>query len=311
MAAVIGSNSIPEEDARRLISAHNGNVALLYVWQSLNGHFDAEAAARDLCMTSGEISDARERLERLFSSVSSEEGRSSAAEKKAGPTESEPPQYGTDDVKIILESAADFKSVVEEAARILGRSLSTPDIATLLAIYDHLGVPAEVMMELINYCHESSRERFGPSKRVSVNYIYKEACRWADEGILSFEAAEDYIARQKELSTRLAQVTAMLNLDPRHITDTPLKYIRSWISLGFDDQSIAEAYDRTFTNTGNLSWKYMDAILNKWHIAGLHTIDQIKSKDVRKGQTRPGARKTGGVDKDAVAAFLNDSKNKD
>ena len=67
MASVTRNNSIPPEDARRLISAHDGNVALLYIWQSVNGHFDAEAAAGDLCMTAGEVSAAREKLERLFS----------------------------------------------------------------------------------------------------------------------------------------------------------------------------------------------------------------------------------------------------
>ena len=269
MASVTGSKSIPPEDARRLISAHDGNVALLYIWQSVNGHFDAEAAAGDLCMTAGEVSAAREKLERLFSaSVPGTDHlpeTPAAPEKKVSPADNKPPQYGLTDVRVVLESAPDFKGVVEEATRILGRTLSTPDISTLLAVYDHLGIPAEVMMELINYCHEISLERFGPSKRVSVSSIYKEACRWADEGIMTFETAEEYIADQRELNSRLSRVASVLNLDARRITDTPLRYMRSWITMGFDDEAIAEAYDRTFTNTGSLSWKYMDAILNKWH----------------------------------------------
>ena len=313
MASVTGSKSIPPEDARRLISAHDGNVALLYIWQSLNGHFDDEAAARDLCMTAGEIAAAREKLERLFSPSYKGADQLSetpaSLEKKASPSDNKPPQYGLSDVRVVLESANDFKGVVEEATRILGRTLSTPDISTLLAIYDHLGIPAEVMMELINYCHEISLERFGPSKRVSVSTIYREACRWADEGIVTFEIAEDYIAAQKEISSRLSRIATVLNLDARRITDTPLKYIRSWITMGFDDETIAEAYDRTFTNTGSLSWKYMDAILNKWHNAGIHSLKQIRDKEHKGPKTH--TTKSSSVDRDAVAAILNDSKNKD
>ncbi len=309
MATPIGSNSIPPEDARRLITAHDGSVALLYIWQSINSHFDAEAAARDLCMTAGEVSAAKEKLDRLFSTSAADNDAPRPVIKT--PAADTVPAYDTNDVKAVLDSAQDFKGVVEETARILGRTLSTPDISTLLAIYDHLGIPGEVMMELVHYCHEITLERFGPSKRVSVTVIYKEARRWAEEGILTFEAAEEYIAGQKALNSSLSRVAAMLNLDPRHITDTPLKYLRSWIGMGFDDESISEAYDRTFTNTGTLSWKYMDAIIKKWHNAGLHSLKEINEKDGRKSQAKPGSPKSGSGDKDAIAEFMKDSKNKD
>lgn len=307
-----GSNSIPPEDARRLIAAHDGNIALLYIWQSVNGRFNAEDAARDLCMTAGEVSVAKEKLDRLFSS-----GVPAAAqdpvpdEKKVSLPETKPPSYPPEDVRTVLDSAPDFKSVVDEAARTLGRPLSTLDISTLLAIYDHLGMPAEVMMELIHYCHEVSRERFGPSRRLSFSSIYKEAARWAEEGILSFEAAETYIADQKQLRGRIAQVASVLNLDAARLTDTPVKYIRSWVAMGFEDPAISEAYDRTFSNTGKLQWSYMDVILKKWHSAGLHSIREIRENDPRRGQKNTQAPKGSSVDIKAVADLLNDSKNKE
>lgn len=303
-------NPIPPEDARRLISAHDGNVALLYIWQSVNGRFDAEAAARDLCMTAGAVSEAKEKLDRLFSSPSS--GKVSSASdfaEKHSSVSDDPPQYGKESVKTILASNDEFKSVVEEATRLLGRPLPPSDLSMLLGIYDHLGMPAEVMMELINYCSEVSNERYGTSRRLPVSAIYREASRWAEEGVLSFEKAERYIEEQKRLKSRTSQIAALLKLDTAHITATPLKYLESWAAMGFDDPSILEAYDRTFTKTGALSWKYMDTIMKTWHTAGMHSIKDINEKDSHR--KAPVQQTSGrGVNKQAVKDLIGESKAK-
>ena len=305
-------NSIPPEDARSLISAHDGNVALLYIWQSLNGRFDAEAAARDLCMTASAVSEAKEKLDRLFSSPSSGKTVSApASDVKQTPVSDDPPQYGKEDIQTILSSNGEFKSVVEETTRLLGRPLPPSDISMLLGIYDHLGMPAEVMMELINYCSEVSSERYGTSRRLPVSAIYREASRWAEEGILSFEAAERYIEERKHLKNRTYQIATLLKLDAVRITATPLKYIESWASMDFDDPSILEAYDRTFTKTGALSWKYMDTILKTWHAAGMHTIKEVNEQESRKTSSRPQAQKGSSGNRDAIAEFIKNSKNKD
>lgn len=35
-------NSIPRSTADKLVAAHDGDVALLYIWLDLNGEFDAD-----------------------------------------------------------------------------------------------------------------------------------------------------------------------------------------------------------------------------------------------------------------------------
>ena len=309
MATATGINPIPPEDARKLISAHDGSVALLYIWQSLNGRFDAESAARDLCMTAGAVSEAKEKLDRLFSSTSL--GKTSldpSPVRESSPADGKPPQYSAADVKTILTSGNEFSSVVEEATKTLGRTLSPTDLSTLLGIYDHLGMPAEVMMELINYCSETSLERYGASRRLPVIEIYREASRWAAEGILTFEEAEKHIAEKKQLRTRTAEIGALLKLDTAHITSTPIKYIESWAEMGFDDEVITEAFDRTFTKTGKLQWPYMDAILKKWHADGLHSLKAINDKEGRNPPASKPASKGSSGDRAAIAQFIQDSK---
>ena len=58
-------NFIPAQTADRLIAAHDGDVALLYLYRLRTGETDCERAARDLCRTLREIEAADEKLRRL------------------------------------------------------------------------------------------------------------------------------------------------------------------------------------------------------------------------------------------------------
>ena len=51
--------------ADALIAAHDGDVALLYIYLRRRGGEDLERAATELCRTMGEISAAREKLQRM------------------------------------------------------------------------------------------------------------------------------------------------------------------------------------------------------------------------------------------------------
>ena len=72
-------------------------------------------------------------------------------------------------------------------------------------------------------------------------------------------------------------------LNERFIRDGGLEFrgrCRSILTkLGFDDEAIAMAYERTCINTGTLKWPYMNSILKRWHDAGLHTADQVRAGD--------------------------------
>ena len=58
-------NSISSADADKLIAAHDGDVALLYIYYTRTGCTDPEQAAHDLCRTLREISSAEEKLNRM------------------------------------------------------------------------------------------------------------------------------------------------------------------------------------------------------------------------------------------------------
>ena len=49
--------------------------------------------------------------------------------------------------------------------------------------------------------------------------------------------------------------------------------------MGFGEEAIAIAAERTVTNTGALKWNYLSKILQSWHQKGLHSPKEIEEKD--------------------------------
>ena len=113
-------NSIPHSTADKLIAAHDGDVALLYIWLDLNGGFNADRAARELCRTEAEIKNAYEKLCRM------ELARTAAKpeqEIKLPPAE-ELPEYTSADIVRRSKEDSGFRAVIAQAQHKLGRVLS-------------------------------------------------------------------------------------------------------------------------------------------------------------------------------------------
>ncbi len=190
----------------------------------------------------------------------------------------EPPLYTEQDVHTaIRESKGEFSKLVGEAQRRLGRTLSTEELKTLLSFTDYLRLPTDVIGLLLSYCVERSRRR--GTRAPSMRSIEKEAYRWADESIDNLETACFYVQQQLQLHTRVAQLRLYLQIEQRRLTSSEEQYLLSWIQMGFPDDVIRLAYERTCLNTGALKWNYMNSILKSWHEKNLHTINEISAGD--------------------------------
>lgn len=276
-------NLIPTGTADKLIAAHDGDVALLFIWLCRCGAFDAERCARELCMTLSEVSSAYEKLCRmeLF------ENQAPAAPAKIPLPAEELPQYTAEDIVKRSDADPGFKAVLNEAQHKLGRVLSTSDIKTLFGIYDFLALPPDVIFMLLTYCVDTFAAKYGSGRLPSMRSIEKEAYSWANKEILTLEQAEEYIKNAAERRSKLGEIKAALGINNRQLTPTETKYINSWLDMGFDCDCLALAYDRTVTNTGALKWGYMNKIVTSWHEKGLHSIADIAQNDTRPAAVKP------------------------
>jgi len=301
MQSFISDNLI----ADKLIAAHDGAVALLYIWLCRNGEYSAEKAARDLCMTAKEIENAFEKLKRLemtpVAAVSDTKPRYTEPEEKL-------PEYTAQDIVERTASDEGFKAVISECQGIFGRMLSSSDMRTLFGIYDHLGFSPELLCLLLHYCAEVFAAKYGTGRLPTMRSIEKEAYAWANREILTLEQAEEYIVNAAQRRSDAGKIQELLNLRGRPLTATESKYIGAWLDMGFEADALALAYDRTVTNTGALKWGYMNKILLSWHEKGIHTAAEAEEKDSRKPSMSSGGGKNE-VDLDYLKAVYEKVKN--
>lgn len=269
--------NFPDPAARdKLIAAHDGDTALLWLWLCRSGVYNGDRAAEELCRTLGEMDRAYEKLCRMGLYPITPDRK----ETPSSPAE-ELPQYTVSDVLRRSSEDGSFKAVLQEAERVLGRSLSSPDMKILFGIYDYLALPTEVIFVLLNYCTELYRQKYGPGRLPSMRSIEKEAYSWANNEILTLEQAEEFIEESRSRRSRAEEIKAALGIRGRELTPTERKYVFSWLDMGFSVDALSVAYDRTVTNTGSLKWNYMNKIVSSWHQKGIHTVQEIEEKDRR------------------------------
>ena len=278
---------ITPEEADRLLACADGDAALLLLHVRRTGGLSLAAAARDLKRSEAEIRRACDTLRRL--------GLLPAAERP--PEARELPEYSANDITARAGADGAFADLVREAQRALGRTLSSNDLRLLLGIYDHLGLPAEVVMLLLNHCIERYRASHGAGRVPSMRYVEKEAWHWAENEVLTLDDAEEHIRREKKRQETAEQIkTDVLQIRGRELSPGERKYIDRWAALGFGADAVAEAYDRTVLSTGKLTWPYMDKILSSWAERRLFTPGEIEAADPRAGGRKPLQRRGPGQD---------------
>ena len=267
--------------ADKLIAAHDGDVALLYLYIMRTGSEDMERAACELCRTMNEISAAREKLQRMGLLDAVPPVREQPARSAPLPPAEELPQYRAEDIVLRSRSDGDFAAIVTEAQQVLGHTLSSSDLTKLFGIYDYLAIPAEVLMMLLHHCADEHNAKYGSSRRLSMRYVEKEAYIWADREILTLEQAEEHLQSRRLRREKLGRVMEVLRIRGRELSPTEHKYISSWLDMGFEEDALALAYDRTVTNTGSLKWPYMNKVLLSWHEKKLHSAAEVEEKEGR------------------------------
>ena len=274
--------SLTATAADRLIAAGSGDAALLYLYLlKTAGEYQTAQAAKALKWEPGRCDAAASLLAGLKLARVPE----TAPESKAA----EPPEYSAEDIKRELDSGASpFPALVEEVQRRLGKVLSTADLKSLYTIYDFSGLPVEVILLAVNWCVEEYQRKYGPGRMPRMPQIQREAMLWKERGVDTAEAADEHIKRLTSLRERSVQILALMDVRDRPPVTREKDFIALWINMGFPDEVIRLAYERTVVQTGKRSLPYMNRILTDWHQKGLHTAAEV---DAAEGKSAPARRR--------------------
>jgi DnaD/phage-associated family protein len=265
--------TIEQAELRKLLAAASGDAALLFLHIQNGG--DLANGETVLQMTKSRIECAAATLRQL--GLWQEE-------RKIIPL-GERPAYSESDVLSAMNKDGNFRLLYGEIQRLLGRAMNTEELKILLSFDRYLGLPCEVISLLVSYCKERARSH-GKLRNPSLRTIEKEAYAWAEQGIDTLEDAAAFIQNQNVRRSRLHRLMDLLQIRGRALTPAEEKYATAWLEMGFSEEVLSMAYERTCLNTGGLSWAYMNKILARWQEAGLYTLEQVKSgekKPVPKG----------------------------
>ena len=175
-----------------------------------------------------------------------------------------------------VASDKDLRHVLAEVESALGKPLSSGNIAALVMLYDTCGLPAEVIVMLVNYCVSVGKANMRAIETIGV--------RWADDGINSVESAENKIRQSRQAGMNWSRVSSVFGIqNVGSPTAKQLEFAGRWISeWHFSDEMLREAYEICVNTRGEMKLGYINGILSKWYKSGIFNISDIRKKDIKK-----------------------------
>lgn len=171
-----------------------------------------------------------------------------------------------------ITSSDEIRFMLDAAEEIFGRPLSTPENGALLCLYDYDGLPADVVIMMIQYAFDQGK--------CNMRYIEKMASGWIENGIDTHEKAEEYLKALAERKSAWNVVRKLFGINERRPSKTEEECSARWINeWHFSEEMLREAYDRCIDATGKVQFKYINQILERWNSNGIMTIADVLRKD--------------------------------
>lgn len=284
---------IEKAHIHKLLCAQNADAALLYLYLQ-SGNDPAEARNR-LGYTENRLACALATLRQL----------GLWAEAKQMRLPGEQPVYSEVDVLSAMDTDVDFRALYGEIQRLLGKNLNTEELKILLGFVRYLGLPADVIVLLVCYCKDQAR-KLGRARNPGLRTIEKEAYKWADMGIDTMEEAASYVKQQDARFSLTGRIMEILQIRGRTLTAPEKRYLKHWLEMGFQEEAISMAYERSCLNTGGLHWSYMNKILESWHGQNLHTAQEIQSGDRKPAVPKGASGELGDAELAAIQKMMKE-----
>lgn len=194
-----------------------------------------------------------------------------------------PAKLSPAEIQGLVQSKPELSFLLHESEAILGKTLSSADLSTLVSLYDWAGLPADIILMAVTYCTERGKP--------NLRYIEKTALSWVEKGIDTHEAIEHYIKEQTETEEQLQQVKSAFGIYDRKLTARETEYIRTWFNtFGFDISVIKLAYETAIDNTGKLTFPYINKVLSNWHDKGITTCRQASEEQLHRPENKNAAQ---------------------
>lgn len=185
------------------------------------------------------------------------------------------PRYTASEISDIIDNNDEIKFLIRHAEDIFGKTLSGSETSTLLSFYDWLKLPIEVILMLLEHC--------ASLHKTNMRYAEKVAVAWANDGIDTIEKAKDHLKNSEKRQKTARSFKRLFRITGRDISDAEYAHILQWTEdMKMDQALIKAAYEKTLAKTGNISFPYMNAILQSWYRQGICSVDDIPQDEPKK-----------------------------
>ena len=284
---------IEKAHIHKLLCAQNPDAALLYLY--LKDGNDPEQAQTKLGYNQTRYACATATLRQLGLWIQEKQIRMPG----------EQPVYSETDVLSAMDTDVDFRALYGEIQRLLGKNLNTEELKILLGFIRYLGLPADVIVLLVCYCKDQAK-KLGKARTPGLRAIEKEAYKWADMGIDTMEEAASYVKRQELRYSQTGKIMEAMQIRGRNLTAPEKRYIKQWLDMGFLEDAVRMAYERSCLNTGGLNWAYINKILENWHKQNLHTAQQIQTGDQKPAVPKGASGELGEAELAAIQKLMKE-----
>lgn len=183
------------------------------------------------------------------------------------------PRLTPKDIVAITREDENICFLLQEAQRVLGRTISHAEQEMLVNMVHYYGLKPEVVLMILEF-YRSEKER---GKSIGISYVNAMAKNWADEGISSIADAEiklNDIARSDRLWNEIVAITGIRHKRP---TAKQREMADKWFA-DFDITMITLAADIMKENTPEPSLAYINKILKQWKSKEISSPAQVQAE---------------------------------
>ena len=162
-----------------------------------------------------------------------------------------------------------LSSMIDACTKLLGKTtLPTTEIKKLASLNTSLDLSEEYVVALASYLLERDA--------LSVTRLVSTASRLVDSGITDARDLSEYLEGKRREDSYTASMRSIFGIWGRNLSPTELKYFKKWQNdFSFTSDIVEYAYGIATESIARLDYKYINAILTKWHEAGCKALEEI------------------------------------
>lgn len=183
-----------------------------------------------------------------------------------------------------LQDDEDFSQLLDLIGCYVGKILTSRECEVLANLYANVGMSAELLEYLVEYCVSNGHK--------SMRYIETVALNWNERGIETVEQARNETVNGGKNTYAVLKAFGLGGRNPAEVERTMID--RWFRDYSFPVDIVLEACDRTMRTIHQPSFEYADKILKEWKEKGVRAVEDIARLDEKPEGSRETKKKEKG-----------------